>query len=191
MNDFQTRLQRCVARCQDAAQESLPSSPSEKDILKAQVRVVRAGAWPASVGEGAVRRPVVSMPEHAVQARWHEDWGCSAASARPLVLAGLHAHAIRRPPSDRTSWLRARATARRSTRHRSPSCRRASWRCCKKRPENGVDDVKHSRARSAGVRLACGAFRLPKATHTHKRIFLLPGIGLRVIVAYNLQFGGS
>lgn len=39
MQDFQGRLQRCVQRCQDQAQESLPSNPSQKDISKAQVRL--------------------------------------------------------------------------------------------------------------------------------------------------------
>lgn len=37
MADFQNRVQRCVQRCQDAAQESLPIKPSEKDIARAQV----------------------------------------------------------------------------------------------------------------------------------------------------------
>lgn len=37
MQQFQARMQRCVQRSQDQAQESLPSQPSEKDIAKAQV----------------------------------------------------------------------------------------------------------------------------------------------------------
>jgi hypothetical protein len=36
MNEFQERLQRCVSRCQDSAQESLPVNPTDKDVMKAQ-----------------------------------------------------------------------------------------------------------------------------------------------------------
>jgi hypothetical protein len=38
MSDFQHRLQRCVQRCQDMAQETLSVSPSEKEMAKANVR---------------------------------------------------------------------------------------------------------------------------------------------------------
>lgn len=44
MNDFQERLQRCVQRCQDAAQESLPVSPSDKDVTKAQEALANCAA---------------------------------------------------------------------------------------------------------------------------------------------------
>lgn len=44
MNDFQERLQRCVARCQDKAQETLPPQPSEKDIAKAQDKLANCAA---------------------------------------------------------------------------------------------------------------------------------------------------
>jgi hypothetical protein len=37
LNDFQGRLSRCAARCQDKAQESLRSTPSEAQATKAQV----------------------------------------------------------------------------------------------------------------------------------------------------------
>lgn len=36
LNDFQSRLQRGIQRCQDRAQEMLPASPSDKDVAKAQ-----------------------------------------------------------------------------------------------------------------------------------------------------------
>jgi len=36
LRDFQDRLQRCVQRCQDKAQELLPPKPSDKDVAKAQ-----------------------------------------------------------------------------------------------------------------------------------------------------------
>ena len=36
MADFQERLQRCVGRCQDKAQEGLPPAPSERDVARAQ-----------------------------------------------------------------------------------------------------------------------------------------------------------
>eukprot|EP00191_Tetraselmis_sp_GSL018_P015753 CAMPEP_0177589270 /NCGR_PEP_ID=MMETSP0419_2-20121207/6706_1 /TAXON_ID=582737 /ORGANISM="Tetraselmis sp., Strain GSL018" /LENGTH=139 /DNA_ID=CAMNT_0019079597 /DNA_START=140 /DNA_END=559 /DNA_ORIENTATION=+ len=39
MNQFQERLQRCVVRCQDEAQDSLPSGPSEKQIEGAQAKM--------------------------------------------------------------------------------------------------------------------------------------------------------
>lgn len=44
MNDFQERLQRCVKRCQDAAQESLPVTPSDSDIVKAQDSLANCAA---------------------------------------------------------------------------------------------------------------------------------------------------
>ncbi len=44
MNDFQERLQRCVQRCQDAAQESLPVNPSDKDVTKAQDALANCAA---------------------------------------------------------------------------------------------------------------------------------------------------
>ena len=44
MNDFQERLQRCVKRCQDAAQESLPVNPSDSDIVKAQDSMAHCAA---------------------------------------------------------------------------------------------------------------------------------------------------
>ena len=44
MNDFQERLQRCVKRCQDAAQESLPVNPSDSDIVKAQDSLAHCAA---------------------------------------------------------------------------------------------------------------------------------------------------
>ncbi len=34
----QGRMQRCLVRCQDVAKDSMPTSPSEKDIRKAQAR---------------------------------------------------------------------------------------------------------------------------------------------------------
>jgi hypothetical protein len=36
MADFQERLQRCVGRCQDKAQEGLPPAPGERDMARAQ-----------------------------------------------------------------------------------------------------------------------------------------------------------
>lgn len=36
LNDFQSRLQRGIQRCQDRAQEMLPATPSDKDVAKAQ-----------------------------------------------------------------------------------------------------------------------------------------------------------
>ena len=36
MQDFQSRLQRGIQRCQDKAQERLSANPSEKEITKAQ-----------------------------------------------------------------------------------------------------------------------------------------------------------
>mmetsp|Transcript_6672 Transcript_6672/g.19210 ORF Transcript_6672/g.19210 Transcript_6672/m.19210 type:complete len:144 (+) Transcript_6672:116-547(+) len=39
LQQFQTRLQRCAQRCQDLAQESLPASPSQKDVSKAEAQM--------------------------------------------------------------------------------------------------------------------------------------------------------
>merc|ERR1711988_388613 len=36
MGQFQERLQRCMVRCQDTAQEKLPSSPSDKQVAAAK-----------------------------------------------------------------------------------------------------------------------------------------------------------
>eukprot|EP01025_Chloroclados_australasicus_P028351 TRINITY_DN2811_c0_g1_i1.p2 TRINITY_DN2811_c0_g1~~TRINITY_DN2811_c0_g1_i1.p2 ORF type:complete len:148 (+),score=21.37 TRINITY_DN2811_c0_g1_i1:220-663(+) len=36
MQDFQNRLQRCASRCNDIAQEMVPSNPTSTDIEKAQ-----------------------------------------------------------------------------------------------------------------------------------------------------------
>jgi len=44
MNDFQERLQRCIQRCQDSAQESLPVNPSDKDVAKAQDKLANCAA---------------------------------------------------------------------------------------------------------------------------------------------------
>lgn len=38
VQQFQQRLQRCTVRCQDEAQETLPSSPSDAQLQKARVR---------------------------------------------------------------------------------------------------------------------------------------------------------
>ena len=37
LQDFQARMQRCVQRCQDEVQETLPTQPSDREIAKAQV----------------------------------------------------------------------------------------------------------------------------------------------------------
>lgn len=39
VGQFQQRLQRCTVRCQDEAQEALPTSPSEAQMQTARVRV--------------------------------------------------------------------------------------------------------------------------------------------------------
>ena len=44
MRDVQERLQRCVQRCQDKAQELLPAAPSEKDVAKAQGKLAACAA---------------------------------------------------------------------------------------------------------------------------------------------------
>ena len=36
LNEFQERLSRCLMRCQDRAKESLPVSPNERQVAKAQ-----------------------------------------------------------------------------------------------------------------------------------------------------------
>lgn len=42
LQDFQERMQRCLIRCQDRAQESLPAgrAPSESDMKKAQEQLL-------------------------------------------------------------------------------------------------------------------------------------------------------
>lgn len=44
IRDFQDRLQRCVQRCQDKAQEGLSTSPTERDVEKAQVKLAECAA---------------------------------------------------------------------------------------------------------------------------------------------------
>lgn len=44
MNEFNSKLQRCIQRCQDKAQDSLPVQPSEKDVAKAQEKLAACAA---------------------------------------------------------------------------------------------------------------------------------------------------
>ena len=41
---FQERLSRCLMRCQDRAKESLPVSPNERQVAKAQEAVAACSA---------------------------------------------------------------------------------------------------------------------------------------------------
>eukprot|EP00882_Tetradesmus_deserticola_P010138 GHRQ01010713.1.p2 GENE.GHRQ01010713.1~~GHRQ01010713.1.p2 ORF type:complete len:142 (+),score=64.22 GHRQ01010713.1:282-707(+) len=40
LEDFQKRFQRCLMRCQDQAKDSLPSTPQEQDMEKAQDQIM-------------------------------------------------------------------------------------------------------------------------------------------------------
>lgn len=51
LNDFQARLQRCIQRCQDVAQESLPNNPKDSDVSKAQERLAVCAGDCASSSE--------------------------------------------------------------------------------------------------------------------------------------------
>jgi hypothetical protein len=44
LNEFQSRLQRCIQRCQDVAQESLPNQPKDSDVSKAQEKLADCAA---------------------------------------------------------------------------------------------------------------------------------------------------
>lgn len=72
MNEFQERLQRCVQRCQDSAQESLPVSPSDKDVAKAQTKLAECAANCAQEYERQIPKLQSSIIERLRQ-RWF--WG--------------------------------------------------------------------------------------------------------------------
>ena len=67
LRDFQDRLQRCVQRCQDTAQELLPAKPSEKDIAKAQDKLASCAADCAQEYERQVPKLQASLVERLKQ----------------------------------------------------------------------------------------------------------------------------
>ncbi|KAL6780528.1 hypothetical protein F751_1365 [Auxenochlorella protothecoides] len=68
MADFQNRVQRCVQRCQDAAQESLPIKPSEKDIARAQDKLANCAADCAQEYERQIPKLEKSIVEQLARA---------------------------------------------------------------------------------------------------------------------------
>jgi 5'-deoxynucleotidase YfbR-like HD superfamily hydrolase len=67
IHDFQERLQRCVQRCKDKAQELLPASPKEKDIAKAQDKLASCAADCAQEYERQVPKLQAAIVERLKQ----------------------------------------------------------------------------------------------------------------------------
>ena len=65
----QDRIQRCVQRCQDKAQEQLPSQPSPKDIEKAQALLANCAADCAVEYEKQVPKLQKDVVQRLAQAR--------------------------------------------------------------------------------------------------------------------------